>query len=460
MEHQHSAGRPDQPARDPSRPDRRVVLAGGLAGAAALALGAAEGAHAAGAQAAAAGPAASGTPGPALGPAPDQALDPARSASKGAGLLTRIERTLGTGTAVYLPGDGWIRLTLPLADGGPAPVTVDVVADTARAPRGIAYLLPGGGLNFGADFFTPGGPGDHNLAHELRRQGLLVVGVTPREDSAQAADITADRGLAAHRRDLAKVVGALDSVLRLPYQYAGHSAGAALALDAASHDGSARLRRVVVLDTTGPYTGDLAVRAAQTRDVYAGLLARGTHAVDPGLAGLVARAVSDPGGASAVPWPPDPAQRFTNAGLAHFALIRTSVLPGAANWIYHQGHSAGSYTFGATPAEDRFALAHTTLATWRAATAALGSGLLPTALMRDLAAVWAGDERTYRIDWGRIGAEVVWVNTELGRGDHRRGAELIRAAGNRRVAYSVVPGYGHGDAVWSATAAQDVWSLL
>ncbi|MFG2879224.1 hypothetical protein ACGFYU_30190 [Streptomyces sp. NPDC048337] len=380
--------------------------------------------------------------------------------ARGVGLLTRIERELGTGTAAYLPGDGWIRLTLPLEDGGPAPVTVDVVADITRAPHGIAYLLPGGGLNFAADFFTPGGPADHNLAHELRRQGLLVVGVTPREDAAAAEDITAEWGLAAHRRDLARVVAALDSVLHLPYQYAGHSAGAALALDAASHDPSPRLRRVVVLDTTGPYTGDLAVRAAATRDVYAAQLAQGTHAADPGLAALVARAVTDPAGSSAVPWPPDPSLRFTHAGLAHFALIRTAALPGPANWIYAQGHSAGGYAFGATPAEDRFSLAHTPLATWHAATAALGSGLLPTALMRDLAAVWAGDGATYPIAWERIGAEVVWVNTELGRGDHPHGAELIRAGGNDRVSFTVVPGYGHGDAVWSTKAAADVWSLL
>ncbi|MFJ3519953.1 MULTISPECIES: hypothetical protein [unclassified Streptomyces] len=379
-------------------------------------------------------------------------------AAKGTGLLTRIERALGTGTAAYLPGDGWIRLTLPLEDGGPAPVTVDVIADTGRAPKGIVYLLPGSGLNFAADFFTPGGPGDHNLAHELRRRGLLVVGVTPREDAAAAADITAGRGLAAHRRDLAAVVRALDSLLGLPYQYAGHSAGAALALDAASHDTSPRLRRVVALDTTGPYTGERALRAAATCDAYATQLAQGVTTVDPGLAAVVAKAVADPDGVSPVPWPSDPSQRFTHAGLAHFALIRTAALPGPANWIYTQGHSAGSHAFGATPAEDRFALTHTPLAVWHAATSALGSGLVATALMRDLAAVWAGDDATYRIAWDRIRAEVVWVNTALGRGDHPRGAELIRAAGNERVTFTVVPGYGHGDAVWGAKAATDVWS--
>ncbi|MET9567785.1 hypothetical protein ABZY34_01335 [Streptomyces virginiae] len=381
-------------------------------------------------------------------------------AAKGTGLLTRIERALGTGTAAYLPGDGWIRLTLPLDDGGPAPVTLDVIADTARAPRGIAYLLPGGGLNFAAEFFTPGGPSDHNLAHELRRRGLLVVGVTPREDAAAAADVRAEWGLESHRLDLAGVVGALDRLLGLPYQYAGHSAGAALALDAASHDTSPRLRRVVALDTTGPYTGDLALRAADTRDAYATQLAQGVPHVDPGLAALIAKAVADPDGVSPAPWPPDPAQRFTHAGLAHFALIRTAALPGPANWIYTRGHGAGTYTFGATPAEDRFALAHTPTAVWHAAISALGSGLLPAALMRDLAAVWAGDDSTYRIAWDRITAEVVWVNTELGRGDHPRGAELIRAGGNEHVSFTVVPGYGHGDAVWATAAASDVWSRV
>ncbi|WP_405447466.1 hypothetical protein [Streptomyces erythrochromogenes] len=379
-------------------------------------------------------------------------------AAGGIGLLTRIERALGTGTAAYLPGDGWIRLTLPLDDGGPAPVTVDVIADTARAPEGIAYLLPGGGLNFVAEFFTPGTPGVRSLAHALRRRGLLVVGVTPREDAAAAADVCAAWGLEAHRRDLARVVGALDCVLGLPYEYVGHSAGAALALDAASHDTSPRLRRVVALDTTGPYTGDLALRAADTRDAYATQLAQGFPVVDPGLAAVIAKAEADPDGVSPVPWPPDPAQRFTHAGLAHFALIRTAALPGPANWIYARGHSAGTYDFGATPAEDRFTLTRTPLTTWHAATAALGSGLLPAALMRDLAAVWAGDDDTYRIAWDRITAEVVWVNTELGRGDHPRGAELIRAGGNERVSFTVVPGYGHGDVVWAGTAASEVWS--
>ncbi|MFE4634741.1 hypothetical protein ACFRJ1_15385 [Streptomyces sp. NPDC056773] len=161
-------------------------------------------------------------------------------AAAGIGLLTLVERTLGTGTAVYVPGDGWIRLTLPLDDGGPDPVTVDVVADTRRAPHGIAYLLPGAGQDFVSGFFTPSELG---LAHRLRREGLLVVGVTPREDAATTQGVGPDSELAAHRRDLAALVEALDGALGLPYQYVGQGAGALLARDAAAHDGSPRLIR-------------------------------------------------------------------------------------------------------------------------------------------------------------------------------------------------------------------------
>ncbi|MFI6052463.1 hypothetical protein ACIBCO_20535 [Streptomyces violascens] len=368
----------------------------------------------------------------------------------------RIAQVLGGGDARVEHGDGWVHTRFTVGGRG-VPLGVDVLADTRRAPVGIAFLLPGGGLNFAANFFTPRA---RNLAHHLRGTGLLVVGIDPREDLATAADITADWGLAAHARDARSVIDAVTGVLPLPHQFVGHSAGAVLALDLASTDTSHRLRRVVALDTTGPYTGDLAVRAAQSRTALQGLIDQGTCVNDPGLKGLLARAVADPGGASSVPWPPGAAARFTNAGLAHFALIRTSSLPGPTSWIYRQGFSAGTYEFGASPADDRFALDRTPPAVWAGATAALGSGLVPNALLRDLMSVWAADGTGYTIDWAGIRAEVVWVNMELGRGDHPRGAELIRAGGNDRVGFRVVAGYGHADPVWGTTAATDVWPLL
>lgn len=70
-----------------------------------------------------------------------------------------------------------------------------------------------------------------------------------------------------------------------------------------------------------------------------------------------------------------------------------------------------------------------------------------------------GRTDVYRIDWSAIRADVVWVNAELGRGDHDLGARLIQAGG-ARVDYRVVPGYGHGDVVWAPGAAQEIWPLL
>jgi pimeloyl-ACP methyl ester carboxylesterase len=381
----------------------------------------------------------------------------ASSASADAAALRSIADVLGADVEVRERehGAGWNRIRIAVHDAT-VPLVVDIVADTRRAPSRLAYLLPGGGLDFRSDFFTPTA---HNVTHHLREHGYLVIGISPRENDATAADITAAWGLAAHKRDAHAVIDAIDTALHVPYDLLGHSAGAALALDLAAN-APRRLRRVMVLDTTGPYEGALAERAAQARIALDALIEGGAYSTDPGLKGLLARAVADPNGASAVPRPVDPSTRFTHAGLAHFALVHTGRLPGLANWAYEQGFSAGTFAFGALPSEDRFTLAHTPLSVWANVTNALGGGLQPNALLRDLTGIWAGDEDTYRIDWAGIDAEVAWVNAALGRGDHPLGAELIRAGGNSRVRFGVVPGYGHGDVVWGADAGRDVWPLL
>ncbi|MFE3204561.1 hypothetical protein [Embleya sp. NPDC059237] len=392
--------------------------------------------------------------GPGMGGARAGTRDPAASA------VERIGGALGDSGGELVVrgrehGPGWTRTTLELRDAA-VPLVVDVVADTGHVPRRVAYLLPGGGLDFASNFFTPTA---HNLAHHLRTHGYLVIGISPRENGATAADLSAEWGLTAHKRDARMVIDAVDAALRVPYDLLGHSAGAALALDLAA-DRAPRPRRVMVLDTTGPYEGDLAVRAARTRAALDAQLVAGVYANDPGLKGLLARAVGDPNGVSAVPRPVDPASRFTNAALAHFALIHTAKLPGAANWIYEQGFAAGTFAFGATPSDDRFTLTHGPLATWADATARLGGGLVPIALLRDLTAIWAGEESVYRIDWSAITAEVTWINTALGRGDRPGGANLIRDGGNAKVTFTVIPDYGHGDPAWSSTADRDVWRLL
>jgi hypothetical protein len=66
----------------------------------------------------------------------------------------------------------------------------------------------------------------------------------------------------------------------------------------------------------------------------------------------------------------------------------------------------------------------------------------------------------YVIPVENIKAEVIWLNAELGYAEHSYAAQQIAAAGNQRVTTAIIPGYGHGDMLWSATAAADVWSKL
>lgn len=380
-------------------------------------------------------------------------------------MVKRLSAALGAET---VPVDGPAagrqadhqRLVLP---DGSAPLVVDVVTDSAAAPpHGVIVLLPGGGLNVRASYCTARDGG--GLARFLAARSYLVLGITPREDALTAGTTgphCAEWGLAAHRRDVQQVLTAVEA-LGLPYDLLGHSAGAALALDTAAQPGT-HVRRVLVLDTTGPYDPatepELATRAAALTDALQEQLAAGHWTVDPGLKALFARAAADPWGDSPLPRPDHPGTVFGNLALLHYALIGTHLLPGPANWIYQRGHSSGSFEFGRTPAQDSFTLDRTPLAVWSEAVGRLGSGVQPTALLRDLAALWGGREEVYRIDWAAIGAEVVWINTELGRGDHDLGARLIRAGG-ARVDYRVVPGYGHADVLWAPAAERDIWPLL
>ncbi|MFJ9690678.1 hypothetical protein [Kitasatospora sp. NPDC101183] len=366
----------------------------------------------------------------------------------GTDVVRELGAALGRGEeAVTRLGADHHQLAVP--DGG---FTVDILGDPGTAHR-VVHLLPGGGLNVAADFCTAQG---RSLARFLTDRGYLAVGTTPSD--------RADQGLDGRRADLDRVVSAATAATALPYDLLGHSAGAALALATAAARTSAEgPHRVLVLDTTGPYDPstdpELAARASALTDHFAQQLAAGVRTVDPGLKALVARAATDPTGPTALPRPTADAAPFTNLGLLHYALIHTRDLPGPANWIYHRGHSDGTYAFGPTPAEDRFTLTHAPLPVWQEAIGRLGGGLQSTALLRDLAAIWAGRTDVLRIDWAAIRADVVWVNTELGRGDHDFGPRLIREGG-AAVDYRVVPGYGHGDIVWSATAERDVWRSL
>ncbi|WP_437817642.1 hypothetical protein [Sorangium sp. So ce1078] len=407
-------------------------------------------------------------------PATDAAAASAQGALRG-DLAAQASEAFGRSGAIreIERGEGWARVQIEVHDEA-YPLVVDVVASTHVAPSRVLYMLPGGGLNFTGNFFTPR---DRNITHFMRDHGYLVVGISPREDGIDPASSDASLehwGLAKRKQDIRNVIATVDRWLGLPHDILGHSAGGGHALDyAATYAG--RLGKVMVLDTTGPYdpaaAPAYAANAQRSLAAYEQLLAAGRFTIDAagGLEGLIAAAVTDPLGDSGVPRAiaGSFAGDFTRSGLVHYALIHTNQLPGPTtpltglpqNWFYEQGHLAGQYTFAADPQRDGFHLTHAPLAVFEDALAELGSGVVTTATMRDLLAVWSGAS-AYVIDWGNIKAKVVWVNTELGRGDHPLGAQLIEGAGHADVRFSVVPGYGHADPVYGRSAEVDVWPLL
>jgi hypothetical protein len=151
----------------------------------------------------------------------------------------------------------------------------------------------------------------------------------------------------------------------------------------------------------------------------------------------------------------------------YYSLINTAPLPGIhtqstdlpGDWLMKQSTLAGQYMLAQDPRGDRYSFDHTRIETLRESASKIGGGLVPVALERDFWAVNAGNPG-YVIPFQDIKAEVIWLNAELGYAEHSHAAQQIEAAGNRRVTTALIPGYGHADMIWSATAAADVWSML
>jgi hypothetical protein len=342
--------------------------------------------------------------------------DVLEAAAARAGVNSELIKSIVTATGgqevEVSEGDQWAHFRF-IVPGDSAPLAVDVLADTGRQPEAITYMLPSGGLNFEANFFTPR---EQNLANHLRCEGRVVIGLGPREDIATAEEITAEWGQAEHRQDAQRIVDSVAQVLPLPYELLGHSSGALLALDMAAADPSTRLRRVIALEIVGALTGASGDKAKKMVGVFRERLAEGVLSADLGLKGLIGQAVSDPDGVSAVKHPGQTDGYFTNVGLAHFMLINTGKMPGPLSWLYKQGYSAGMYTVGPSAAEDRFEPVHMPLSTWASIANAYGSGLVPIALQRDVSAAMAGDDTTYPLAWEKIQTEVIWINGALGIG--------------------------------------------
>lgn len=403
----------------------------------------------------------------------------AHAQSSGAELALSAIRALeasGSATSIVRQETGglgeWTRLQVEYADE-PVPLSIDLLYSNFVAPSKVVYLLPGGGLNFQSNFFTPI---DHNLAHYLRERGYLVIGINAREDSLLTvgnSPLLKDWGLGKRKQDIRKVISTIQPVFPFGYELLGHSQGGWNALDyAATYSDS--LERVMVIDSLGPYDPntetDLIAKAADSYDAYLALIANGEYANTAmfSFKALIAAATATPqadSGFSRQPY--GHPGNFTWEGFLYFALVHTGLLEGdttpytgrADAWWYHQGFFDGFYTFDPDPLQDRYGLAKTPIGVINQAVLSVGAGNSTNAARRDIVAVMSGNG-AYSIDFRAIDEPVNWVNAELGFGDHPYGARLIHQGGNPRVRFTVVPGYGHGDPTYSSTAETDYWPLL
>jgi pimeloyl-ACP methyl ester carboxylesterase len=354
------------------------------------------------------------------------------------------------------------------------PLTIDIVGSNFGRPRRIAYMLPGSGVNFRSSYFTPI---LDNLARHLVRNGYLVVGITPREDSFPAeapTDVMAGWGIEKHREDVRTVVSEIMDESAMPYEMLGFSYSGGYALDYAATY-SDRLERVVLLDfyAFDPENEPEKIQAGNSIcAAYAQILAGGYY-VDDSLSQLKPLMIistlapdGDSGMARALLGLPYEGN-FTNNGLLHFMLINSAYLPGIhtpmtglpRDWPLVQSTASGTYLLAEDPLDDEYTLANSNINTLRAGSLKTGSGLIPLVLQRDCMAV-ACENEAYTVDWSGIEEAVLWINAGEGYGGQNYGAERIRQSGNDDVTTHVIDGYGNGDPLYSDTANEDVWILI
>jgi hypothetical protein len=398
----------------------------------------------------------------------------------GSAIAQRVERALQSDARmaptrtkdVTQPGWTWSQFQV---HDETYPLTVDVVGSSVTPATKVMYMLPGGSTNFVSAYFTPN---HRNIVQFLCEKGYVVIGVSPREDNipsnATNYQFTESWGLAKHTADVRSIVAQLQPALALPYEVLGHSYGAITALDyAARYVDTLVPERVIALDI---YSLDVRANpvaqqdASRTYQAHVQLMARGEY-VDRTYALLIpAKALTQAtpsldSGISRASY--GHSGTFTIEGLFFATLtdglqqdgIHTALTGLPGDWLLIKGMFAGRYAFADNPRDDRYAFTRTRFATLLSTVDEVGSGLVPVALERDVWAVNAGDP-AYSLDWAAIRQPVIWINTELGYGPHRFGAQLIREGGNSQVTDSQLLGYGHGDILSAETARFDAWQQL
>lgn len=354
------------------------------------------------------------------------------------------------------------------------PLTLDFLSKKEQPIEKIVYFLPGSGMNFRSNFFTPR---KDNLAIFFLEKGYLVIGITPREDKVPylfgRCYFMKDWGLEKHKNDIRKVISLIEKKTNVSYEILGFSAGAFYSLDYAStFYQDYLLKRIIVLDAVGEYDlskeKELREKAEITEKAIRNLIEKDKIYIDNSLALLKILIVIE----SIFPYRNSGVERinysgdFTFEGLLYFTAIHTNQLEGPTtkytklpeNWYFEKGWCAGEYIFKEDPKKDIYFLEHTKEKTLKLAAFKTNSGIYPYRTLLDIFSVLAGG-KNYSICYENIKCEILWINSEFGMGNHTYVIEKIRNYGGK-VKFFLIENYGHADLIYGNNAKEDVWSYI
>jgi hypothetical protein len=307
----------------------------------------------------------------------------------------------------------------------------------------------------------------------MRNNGYLVIGITHREDHLPLAQVNQDIlewDLEKHRRDIHKIISAIQPKIHLPYELLGQSSSAVSILDYAANNSNPNFEKIILLDTDSfdpAFQPEKVQNANITYDAVCQLIEQGIYA-DPfvkNFIDLVSVSMLYPDADSGQPRPDDFPGNFTFNGLLHYSLIYTAYLPGLhtpitglpGEWVMVQGAAFGYYNFNDNPLLDNFGLLSTNVQVLGFVANETGEGTTPLALARDIYAILALND-AYTINWAGIQEKVIMVNGELSSGYQTYYATQIQNAGNSNVIINVIPDHGYADLLYGANAEQNVWS--
>lgn len=389
-------------------------------------------------------------------------------------IIKSLEKTERIQISQYVSNDVWTWIQVKWYDEE-YPIMLDFLFSNNAVFEKIAYLIAPGGFNFQNAFFTPI---DRNIAHFMRENEYLVIGITHREDFVpieQAGEFMRKWGMEKHRKDLRKVVKRVRKVIKIPYDMLGQANSAVCILDYAAKysDKFDTLDKLILLDTD---SFDPAIQpqkityANMCYDAMNQLLDQGVMA-DSFISDMcdlimAAAVVPQEDSGQSREWFGFP-DNFTVEGLLHFSLVYTTSLPGLhtpitglpGEWTMVQGAAAGYYEFADNPTDDNYALTRTDMADLQKAAMLSGTGTMPLALGRDIYAILALNGQ-YRIDWSEINEKVIMVNSEYSAGYQTYYGTLIKQGGNEEVEIHIVPDYGYVDLLYAPSAEEDVWQFF